>query len=117
MLNNPALLQITKDDGIEQTVDIFPIYRQEGELYVATQAYRIYEGYPAEEGEDFEERLVKYLEYVELEGEANPGFLGELHFEGVTAFEWRYREPLERGRSFADGGYPSGYPASFPFRQ
>jgi hypothetical protein len=90
MLNNPALLQITKDDGSEQTIDIFPVYRQEGELYVATQAYRIYEGYPAEQGEDFEERLDKYLEYVELEGEANPGFLGELHFDGATAFEWKY---------------------------
>jgi hypothetical protein len=90
MLNNPALLQITRGDGSKQAIDIFPVYRQEGELYVATQAYRIYEGYPAEEGEYFEERLEKYLAYVELEGEANPGFLGELHFDGITAFEWKY---------------------------
>ncbi|SEN02846.1 hypothetical protein SAMN05192574_102228 [Mucilaginibacter gossypiicola] len=90
MLNNPALLQIIRDDGQGQTIDIFPVYRQEGDLYVATHAYRIYKGYPAEEGEDFEERLEKYLEYVELEGEANPGFLGELHFNGLTAFEWKY---------------------------
>lgn len=90
MLNNPALLQITKDDGSEQTIDIFPVYRQEGDLYVATQAYRIYEGYPAEENEDFEERVEKYLEGIELEGVAHPGFLGELHFQGTTAFEWKY---------------------------
>jgi len=57
---------------------------------VATHAYRIYEGYPAEEADNFEERLEKYLEYVALEGEASPGFLGELHFDGNTTFEWRY---------------------------
>ncbi|MES2275430.1 MAG: hypothetical protein V4592_05380 [Bacteroidota bacterium] len=91
MLNNPALLKITMADGSEQTIDIFPVYRHEGELYVATHAYRLYEGYPAEEGEDFEEKLEKYLEYVELEGEANPGFLGELHFGGTTPFEWKYK--------------------------
>jgi hypothetical protein len=91
MLNNPALLQITRDDGRKTPVDIFPVYRQEGDLYVATQAYRMYEGFPIEEGDDFEERLDKYLEYVELEGEANPGFLGELHFQGATPFEWKYK--------------------------
>jgi hypothetical protein len=90
MLNNPALIQITRDNGYEQPIDIFPVYRQEGNVYVATRAFRIYEGYPAEDGEDFEERLDKYLEYIELEGEANPGFLGELHFDGMTAFEWKY---------------------------
>lgn len=90
MLNNPALIQITRDNGRMETVDIFPVYRQEGELYVATQAFRLYEGYPDEGGEDFEERLERYLEYVELEGEANPGFLGELHFPGTTVFEWKY---------------------------
>ncbi|WPU96443.1 hypothetical protein SNE25_13025 [Mucilaginibacter sabulilitoris] len=50
----------------------------------------MYEGYPAEESEDIEERLERYLEYVELEGEANPGFLGELHFQGMTVYEWIY---------------------------
>ncbi|TSJ44419.1 hypothetical protein FO440_09640 [Mucilaginibacter corticis] len=90
MLNNPALIQITRDDGSHQPIDIFPVYRQEGDLYVATQAFRIYEGYPAEEGEDFEQRLENYLEYVALEGIAHPGFLGELHFQGTTTFEWKY---------------------------
>lgn len=90
MLNNPALIQITRDNGRTETVDIFPVYRQEGELYVATQAFRLYEGYPAEEEEDFEERSERYLEYVGLEGEANPGFLGELHFQGTTVYEWKY---------------------------
>jgi len=50
MLNNPALIQITRDNGRMETVDIFPVYRQEGELYVATQAFRLYLGYPDEEG-------------------------------------------------------------------
>ncbi|SDE63060.1 hypothetical protein SAMN05216464_10826 [Mucilaginibacter pineti] len=90
MLNNPALLQIIRDGGLVQPLDIFPVYRQEGNVYVATSAYRLYEGYPAEEGDDFEERLDKYLEYVELEGAEHPGFLGELHFQGSTAFEWKY---------------------------
>ncbi|QKJ28357.1 hypothetical protein HQ865_00800 [Mucilaginibacter mali] len=90
MLNNPALIKITRDNGLLETVDIFPVYRKEGELYVATQAFRLYEGYPAEEVEDFEERSERYLEYVELEGEANPGFLGELHFQGTTVYEWKY---------------------------
>ena len=90
MLNNPALIQITRDNGRTETVDIFPVYRQEGELYVATQAYRLYLGYPDEGDEDFEERLERYLEYVEVEGEANPGFLGELHFQGTTVYEWKY---------------------------
>lgn len=91
MLNNPALIQIVRDGGRLATVDIFPVYRQDGELYVATQAFRLYEGYPDEAGEDFEEHLERYLESVELEGEANPGFLGELHFNGTTIYEWKYK--------------------------
>lgn len=81
MLNNPALFQLTRDDGSEQPVDIFPVYRQEGELFVATRAFRLYEGYPIEEGEDYEERLDAYLESIELEGEDNPRYLGLLQFQ------------------------------------
>jgi hypothetical protein len=32
MLNNPALIQITHSEGNLQLLDIFPIYRQEGEF-------------------------------------------------------------------------------------
>ena len=90
MLNNPALIQITRDNGRMETVDIFPLYRPDGWLYVATQAFRLYEGYPDEESEGFEERLERYLKYLELEGEAHPGFFGELHFQGTTVYEWKY---------------------------
>ncbi|GAA3990460.1 hypothetical protein [Mucilaginibacter dorajii] len=83
----PALIQITRDNGRMETADIFPVYRQESEVYVATQALRLYQGYLDNDSEDFEERLERYLEYVDLEGEANPGFWGELHFHGITLYE------------------------------
>lgn len=90
MLNNPALIQITRDNGRLETIDIFPVYRQEGDLFVATQAFRLYQGYPNEDADDYEERLDKYLESLELEGEAHPGFFGELPFQGMTVYEWKY---------------------------
>jgi hypothetical protein len=86
MLNNPALIQITRAGGDIQPLDIFPIYRQEGEVFVTTGGFRLYEGYP-----DDEEQLERYLENIDLEGEAHPGFLGELHFHGTTVYEWQYQ--------------------------
>jgi hypothetical protein len=32
----------------------------------------------------------RYLENIELETEANPGYLGLLHFKGIGFFEWKY---------------------------
>lgn len=74
MLYQPAEIEITRQDGRQEILDIVPIYRTEGEAYLTTGAVQIF---------------AALLEHEE-EGTHHPGFLGELHFHGQTAYEWQY---------------------------
>lgn len=59
--------------------------------YLLLRRLFVCKGSPLENGEDYKERLDDYLEWIELEGEANPRFLNELHFKGTTVYEWEYQ--------------------------
>lgn len=92
MLHNPFFIEISRPADTFPTLEIIPVYEQRGDCSVATRNFRIYAGYEPDalqsvEGEALREQ---YFENMELMGNDNPCFLGELQFNGFAYFEWRY---------------------------
>ena len=91
MLHNPFFIEV-QNQGLERTLELIPVYRKDRDHYVATNDFRIYyayvpdvDGYP--DGEALKEQ---YLDNLEIMGDDNPSYLGELQFRGFAFFEWRY---------------------------
>jgi|GEM_PF-5447903 len=91
MLRNPALIKITRNNEYPATLEIFPFYRQEGDYFIATDAFRIYEGYTGEDAHSATGRLDRYIHYLWQGVQTQPGYLGELRFTGSTLYEWSYQ--------------------------
>jgi hypothetical protein len=92
MLHNPFFIEVSQPAGRCRTLELIPVYRKHGDLYVATRSYRIYAGYEPDEIQyvDGDTLRKQYFDNLELMGDDNPCFLGELQFNGFAYFEWRY---------------------------
>lgn len=100
-LNNPIVIEITRDNGRKITIDVIPVYEEERHGFVATDELRLYEGYPADEWNTpaDEAQRERYLDNLDMMGEANPCYFGLLQYaighdgrwgfcgDGLTAYE------------------------------
>jgi hypothetical protein len=92
MLHNPFFIEVSRPTGRYRTLELIPVYREERGRYTATRDFRIYNGYEPDDqqyvnGDTLREQ---YFDNLELMGNDNPCFLGELQFNGIGYFEWRY---------------------------
>jgi hypothetical protein len=92
MLNNPFFIEVSRTSGRFRPLELIPIYLQHEDRFVATPNYRIYNGYEPDEEQYVNGDILReqYFDNLELMGNDNPCFLGELHFNGIGYFEWRY---------------------------
>ena len=92
MLHNPFFIEVSRPTGRYRTLELIPVYREQDGQYIATSNFRIYEGYTpdVEDGIDGDWLKEQYFDNIELMGDDNPCFLGELKFPGVAYFEWCY---------------------------
>jgi hypothetical protein len=86
MLHNPFFIEVSRSSGNVRTLELIPVYTEQDGLFSATRNYRIYNGYEPD-GEGLREQ---YFDNLELIGDDNRCFLGELEFNGIGYFEWRY---------------------------
>jgi hypothetical protein len=91
MLHNPFFIEV-QNCGHCRTLELIPVYRKAGDRYVATKDFRVYNAYvPDVDGYlDGDALKEQYFDNLEIMGDDNPCFLGELQFRGVAYFEWRY---------------------------
>jgi hypothetical protein len=91
-MNNPVTIEIKRQDDSWDLVEVMPVWVEQGHEFVSTGSFRLYRGYPEFDSKlyDAEAMRKRYLENIELQAEAHPGYLGLLHFKGVRFFEWKY---------------------------
>ena len=91
-MTSPINLQIKRLDGTWDIIEAAPLLIEEGHELVPTGSYQLYRGFPEFDSNlfDFQTMRERYVESLELTGEDNPGYLGELHFTGIGYFEWKY---------------------------
>jgi hypothetical protein len=91
-MTHPFNLQIRRADDTWDIIEAAPILIEEDKELVPTGVYQLYQGFPDFEcnGHDVDALRERYMESIELTGEDNPGYLGELHFTGIAFFEWKY---------------------------
>jgi hypothetical protein len=91
-VTSPINLQIKRADNTWDIVEAAPLLIEEGQELVPTGTFQLYRGFPEFDSHLFDAEALRerYVESLELMGEANPGYLGELHFTGVGYFEWKY---------------------------
>lgn len=91
-MTDPINLQIKRADNTWDIIEAAPLLTEEGHELKPTGTYQLYRGYPEFDSNLFDADAMRerYVESLELTGEDNPGFLGELHFTGIGYFEWRY---------------------------
>jgi hypothetical protein len=92
MIQNPFFIEVSRPTGSFRTLELIPVYRKERDHYVATRDFRIYAGYAADDYQHVHGDALKeqYFDNLELMGNDNPCFLGELRFNGLAYFEWKY---------------------------
>jgi hypothetical protein len=92
MLHNPFFIEVSRPAGNYRTLELIPIYQQRGNSFGATWSYRIYADYEPDEQQYFNGDTLReqYFDNLDLMGDDNPCFFGELHFNGIAYFEWRY---------------------------
>jgi hypothetical protein len=92
MLNNPFFIEIKHVYGRFSPIEVIPIYQENNGQFIASGNFRLYTGYHPDDGiyGNAEVLREQYFDNVELMGDDNPCFLGELHFPGFALFEWRY---------------------------
>ena len=92
LLNNPVRMDILRENGRRQLLDVIPIYEEHRPIFVATDALRIYKGLPLGDVNNAKGDIQRdrYLKYIEWYGADNPLFLGELHIIGSSLPDWRY---------------------------
>jgi len=91
-MTSPINLQIKRADNTWDIVEAAPLLIEEGQELVPTGTFQLYRGFPEFDSHLFDADALRerYVENLELMGEDNPGYLGELHFTGVGYFEWKY---------------------------
>jgi hypothetical protein len=91
-MTSPINMQIKRTDGTWNIIEAAPLLIEEGHDLISTDTYQLYLGFPEIDGNIFEAQIMRerYMQNMELMGEDNPGFLGELHFSGIAYFEWKY---------------------------
>lgn len=92
LLNNPISIEIFRESGCLEVLDIIPVYEETAHAFVATDVLRIYEGFPRDNDDDpaSEIKRDRYFQYIELYGADNPLFLGALHIGGSGLPDWHY---------------------------
>lgn len=92
MQHNPFFIEVSQPTGRYRTLELIPVYHQHGDRFVATRSLRIYAGYEPEDHQSIDGDTLReqYFDNLDLMGNDNPCFLGELHFNGFAYFEWRY---------------------------
>jgi len=92
LLNNPVSVEILRESGRLEVLDVFPVYEEMAHAFVATDVLSIYEGFPKDNDQDPASDIKRdpYLQYIELCGADNPLFLGELHIGGSGLPDWQY---------------------------
>jgi hypothetical protein len=92
MLHNPFFIEVSRPTGRYRTLELIPVYQQRDGRFVATRSFRIYAGYEPDERQaiDGDTLREQYFDNLELMGDDNPCFLGELRFDGFAYFEWQY---------------------------
>jgi hypothetical protein len=91
-MTDPINLQIKRTDGTWDIIEAAPLLIEEGHELIPTGTYQLYRGFPEFDANLFDADALRerYMESIELMGEDNPGYLGELHFSGIGYFEWKY---------------------------
>jgi len=91
-MTDPINLQIKRTDGTWDIIEAAPLLIEEGHELIPTGTYQLYRGFPEFDSNLFDADALRerYMENIELMGEDNPGYLGELHFSGIGYFEWKY---------------------------
>ncbi|SDE35653.1 hypothetical protein SAMN05216464_105332 [Mucilaginibacter pineti] len=91
-MTDPINLQIKRTDGTWDIIEAAPLLIEEGHELTPTGTYQLYRGFPEFDSNLFDADALRerYMENIELMGEDNPGYLGELHFSGIGYFEWKY---------------------------
>lgn len=91
-MTSPINLQIKRADNTWDIIEAAPLLIEEGQELVPTGTFQLYRGFPEFDSHLFDADALRelYMESLELIGEDNPGYLGELHFTGVGYFEWKY---------------------------
>jgi len=92
-MTTPINLQIKRADNTWDIIEAAPLLIEEGQELIPTGTFQLYRGFPEFESNlfDYQTMRDRYVESLELTGEDNPGYLGELHFTGVGFFEWKYQ--------------------------
>jgi hypothetical protein len=92
-MTNPINLQIKRADNTWDIIEAAPLLIEERHELIPTGTYQLYRGYPEFDSNlfDADEMRERYLENIQLMGEDNPHYLGELHFGGAGYFEWKYK--------------------------
>jgi len=91
-MTSPINLQIKRADNTWDIIEAAPLLIEEGQNLVPTGTFQLYRGFPEFDSHLFDADALRerYMESLELIGEDNPGYLGELHFTGIGYFEWKY---------------------------
>lgn len=90
-MTDPINLQVRRADNTWDIIEAAPLLIEEEKQVKATGTFQLYQGFPNLSASKINgEAHERYLESLTLMGEANPGYLGELHFTGVAYFEWKY---------------------------
>lgn len=91
-MTDPINLQIKRADNSWDIIEAAPFVREEGQELVPTGAFQLYRGFPEFDSNLFnaDELRERYMESITLIGEENPNYLGELHFTGISYYEWKY---------------------------
>jgi len=91
-MTSPINLQIRRTDGTWDIIEAAPLLIEEGRDLVSTGVFQLYRGFPEFHSNLFDANALReqYMENIELMGEDNPGYLGQLHFTGIGYFEWKY---------------------------
>jgi hypothetical protein len=91
-MNKPITIEIKRQDESWDLVEVMPVWMEQGDAFVTTGSYRLCRGYPEFYSKlyDAEAMRERYLENIELQAEAHPDYLGQLHFKGIGFFEWKY---------------------------
>jgi hypothetical protein len=91
-MTSPINTQIKRADGTWDIIEAAPLLIEKGHDLISTGTYQLYLGFPEIDGNVLEAEIMRerYMQNIELMGEDNPGFLGELQFSGIAYFEWKY---------------------------
>lgn len=91
-MTHPINLQIKRADNTWDIIEAAPLLIEERQDLVSTGVFQSYRGFPEFDSNlfDADELRERYMESMELVGEANPGYFGELHFTCIGYYEWKY---------------------------